>query len=167
MRARIFRGVNSVAKMDVPEGLEELDTCFKLGVMTAYWPEYELMWFNIFEELLAAPLKNAMAVWFNLTSLDVRLKLIETLGREPDVLGGERLRKATKRGRELASVRNVYVHGIWEMDDDANRMRVVFNARKRVQHPVDGHQIQEFVENVQAHTKELLEMLGTFRPKQT
>lgn len=85
-----------------------------LGALTMAWSTYEFLLFDLFVGIMRADPYKARILWFNLASLQLRLKLVRQMVQE-GAAGNhkEAVLQATKQALDFNDQRNEYVHRQW------------------------------------------------------
>lgn len=95
-----------------------------LGAVTQEWSKFEFALFELFDALLGARTYKARILWFNLSNLQMRLKLLKSIADESrsehNML--DQIKASLRAADELSGPRNDYVHRLWSRGQDGWQM---------------------------------------------
>lgn len=102
----------------------DIELLAALGVLTRTWSAFEFKLFTLFDALLGAKTYKARILWFNLSNLQMRLKLMRSIARESSAEYdcSQSIDEKIKVVGKLSEQRNDYVHRLWAKGDGGWQM---------------------------------------------
>lgn len=130
-----------------------------LGALTTAWSTYEFCLFLLFEAIMRIDPYKARILWFNLASLDLRIKLIRRIVNE----GGagphrEAVLALTKRALSFNEQRNKFVHWQWAKSTTGWKIFGFRDLLKEWHEDATAGEVAELAVEIGGHGKEILQL---------
>lgn len=101
------------------EGASAMDLSMSLGILTITWTRFEWELFASFTHLTGMKPDKGRVVWYNISSLENRIKIMEQLvdeGEQEKEVKAELLGHF-KEAKRLIEMRNKWMHGWWSKSE--------------------------------------------------